>query len=117
MGYRVTVRRGGAVRRTHAETLEDALGSLEAAARDAARGERPAPLELRVRRYGPADQVVARVELAGPTRLAPAVRAGIDVRGDGSMEAYVGRARRTPVTEGADESALQALRRELTSPP
>ena len=115
MPYRVTVRGSGAVRRSSSETLEAALDAVEAAARDAARTERPATVELRVRRYEPAEQVVARVELSGPTRLAPTVRGGVDVRGDGTMEAYVGRARRVPVAETVEESALQALRRELTS--
>jgi hypothetical protein len=117
MPYRVTVRGGGAVRRSRAETLDDALDAVEAAARDAARTERPPTVELRVRRYEPADQVVTRIELSGPTRFSPDVRAGVDVRGNGSMEAYVGRAQRTPVAEGTDESALQALRRQLGSAP
>lgn len=113
MPYRVTVRRGSAVRRTKAASLEAALDALEAAARDAARSERPAPVDLRVRRYEAGDQVVARIELAGPTRFAPAVRAGVDVRGNGAMTAYTGRAARRPVEERDDESALQALRRAL----
>jgi tryptophan synthase beta subunit len=117
MPYRVTVRGGGAVRRFAADTLEAALDAVEAAARDAARTERRATVELRVRRYEPGEQVVARIELSGPTRLSPAVRAGVDVRGNGSMVAYLGRARRTPVVEEREESALQALRRELGSSP
>ena len=114
MAYRVTVRRGPAVERSRVATLEAALDALEAAARDAARSERPAPVELRVRRYDPGDQVVARIEIAGPTRLAPSVRAGIDVRGDSAMTAWMGRMTRQPVEEGDDETALQALRRALT---
>lgn len=113
MPYRVTVRRGSAVRRTKARTLDAALDAVEEAARDVARSERPAPVDLRVRRYDPADQVVARIELAGPTAFVPAVRAGVDVRGNGAMTAYVGRAARRPVEERDDESALQALRRVL----
>jgi len=115
MAYRVTVRRGGAVERSRAETLEAALDRLETAARDAARTERPAPVEMRVRRYEPGEQVVARIEIAGPSRFAPAVRAGIDVRGDSAMTAWLGRTSRRPVEEGDDETALQALRRALTS--
>jgi hypothetical protein len=114
MPYRVTVRRGSAVERSRAETLEAALDALEAAAREVGRERRASSVDLRFRTYAPADQVVGRVELAGPTRLAPAVRGGVDVRGDGAMTAYVGRARRVPVEEGDDESALQALRRALT---
>lgn len=114
MPYRVTIRRGPAVERARSETLEAALDTVEAAARDIGRRRRAQPVDLRFRTYAPGDQVAGRVELAGPTRLAPAVRAGVDVRGDGAMTAYVGRARRTPVEERDHESALQALRRTLT---
>jgi hypothetical protein len=114
--YRVTIRRGPSVERGRAETLEAALDALEDAARDIGRRRHAEPVDLRFRTYAPGEQVVGRVELAGPTRLAPAVRAGVDVRGDGAMTAYVGRARRAPVEERDDESALQALRRALTTP-
>lgn len=113
MPFRVIVRHGPAVRRTRTQTLEEALDALEAAARDVARTSRPAPVELRVRRYEPREQVVARIEVMGPQRLSPSVRAGVDVRGDGSMTAHVGRTRREAVAERDDESALQALRRLL----
>lgn len=114
MPYRVTIRRGPVVERSRAETLEAALDALEAAARDIGRGRRAQPVDLRFRTYAPGGQVAGRVELAGPTRLVPAVRAGVDIRGDGAMTAYVGRARRTPVVERDDENALRALRRTLT---
>lgn len=108
MGYRVTVRRGGAVERSAAPTLPDALDLAETAARDTARAERRAAVDLRVRAYAPEDQVVARVEIHGD-----GVRAGVDVHGDGSMTAHTGRIRRTPIEERTDESALAALRRAL----
>ena len=62
-----------------------------------------------IRRMEPVQQVVARLELSGPDRL----RAGVDVRGDGSSEAFTGKLRRRLVTQRRRESAYDALRREL----
>ena len=62
-----------------------------------------------LRKIEPVQQVVARLELRGPKRL----RAGVDVRGDGSSESYTGRVHRRLIEQRPDESAYDALRREL----
>ena len=62
-----------------------------------------------IRKLEPVEIVVARLELSGPRRL----RAGVDVRGDGSSEAFSGRLRRRVIEQGANESPYDALRREL----
>jgi hypothetical protein len=41
------------------------------------------------------------------------VHAGIDVHGDGSTEAYLGRVRRRPLDRQDGEDELAALRREV----
>lgn len=63
-----------------------------------------------MRRLEPVQIVLARLELSGPGRL----RAGVDVRGDGSSEAFIGRLRRQVLEQQRGESAYDALRRELT---
>ncbi len=109
-GYRITVRSGAKVRRQRTPDLGTALETLERLGRELEGG---APSRAvggtLVRRFEPVQQVVGRVEVAGPRRL----RAGIDVRGDGSAEAFTGRMRRRLVAQRAGESPYDALRREL----
>lgn len=107
--YRLTVRVGPRVERTRHERLDDALAALEARLADlgATRGHTRAL----TREYEPVAQVAARGEVAGPGRL----RGGIDVRGDGSAEAYRGRVRRSVIEQAPGEDAFAALRRALSA--
>jgi hypothetical protein len=109
--WRVTVRIGPKVEHVPAATLEEALDALEFHTRAAATSERRAPVDARIRRYEPADQVAARVELRGPGH----VRAGFDVRGDGTVEAWTGRVRRARVEPQDGDSPYEALRKTLQS--
>lgn len=113
MPWKLTVRAGPRVARERYETSEAALCAAEHHARELAQTAPGDPVDLKLRRFEPAERVVARIELAGPERLIPSVRAGLDVRGDGSIEAYVGRIRRQVVDLGRGESAFRALRRAL----
>ena len=115
MPFRLTVREGPRVSRARFDRLEDALGALgDHVERLGGRPSRDA-IDLRVRRFEPIQQVVARAELSGPQRLLPRVRAGVDVRGDGSAEAWTGRASRQVVVRQEGESPVAALRRALVS--
>jgi hypothetical protein len=106
----VTVRAGGRVERERFESLEDALTELEVRARDLQRDTRAKPIDTKILgRYEPAQQVAARLELAGPR----GVRAGVDVRGDGTAAAYRGWVRRQAIEESGTESPYDALRRAL----
>ena len=93
--------------------MGDALDALEARARELARDAPRHAVDVKFKRFDPIAQVAARLELAGPERLVPSVRAGLDVRGDGSTEAYLGRITREVVQQRNGETAYTALRRAL----
>jgi hypothetical protein len=101
------------VSRLRFAALDEALRALEARASDLSAESRRDPVDVRIRRFEPAQQVTARLELAGPQRLVPATRVGIDVHGDGSAEAYLGRVRRTIIETRKGESAAEAVKRTL----
>jgi hypothetical protein len=115
MPYRVVLRNGAKVTRERVETLGESLDLVERYGRGLAAQPRLQEVDLRFRTFAPADQVAARVELRGPQRWRPAVRAGIDVRGDGSVAAWTGAAQREPVAPEPGENAYEALRRTLQS--
>jgi hypothetical protein len=110
MAYTLTIRQGPRVDRERFTGLHDALAALEARGRELEREADTRAVGGRViRRFEPVHQVVARLELSGPGRL----RAGIDVRGDGSSEGFTGRVRRKLIEPRRGESPYDALRRTL----
>ena len=112
--YRLKVRVGPRVERSRHDDLDAALRELEARAVELQSSARSRPVDLKlVRRFDPVQQVTARLELSGPGRL----RAGLDVRGDGSAEGWTGSLRRRLIEQRRGESAFDALRRELAPPP
>ncbi len=115
MPWRLTVRAEGRVDHTRFETLAQALDALESRAKALSKAAPKEPVGSRYKRYEPVEQVFARLELAGPQRLLPSARGGLDVRGDGSMEAYTGRVRRELIEQRGGEKAYEALRRVLTT--
>lgn len=107
--YRLVVRSGAKVEREKHDSLDEALDSLEARARDLSENADARTIDAKLRKFAPIQQVVGRVELSGPSRL----RAGVDVRGDGSMESYTGRLRRKLIEQRDGESPFDALRRTV----
>ena len=106
--YRVKIRNGPKVEKKRYDDLDSALAAIESRGGELARDSRTDAVggEL-MRRIEPVQQVTARIQLAGPARL----RAGIDVRGDGSAEAWTGWLRRQVVEQQPGESVYDALGR------
>jgi hypothetical protein len=113
VSWTVTVRASARVERLRFRELGAALDELESRAKALSSAAPKRPLKLRVKTYKAVEQVFGRVELAGPQRMFPSVRAGVDVRGDGSVEAYTGRVRREVIEQRKGETPFQALRRAV----
>jgi hypothetical protein len=113
--WTVTQRASARVERARFDALDDALDELQSRAAVLAAEAPKKPVNVRVKTYDPVQQVFGRVELAGPERLVPSVRAGVDVRGDGSVEAYLGRVSRTLIEQRKGETAFAALRRAVST--
>jgi hypothetical protein len=111
--WKLTIRAGPRVEHTRFESLDQALDAVERRARELAESVPREALDVRFKRFEPIEQVVARIELAGPQRRFPSVKAGVDVRGDGSTEAYRGRLTREVIEQQDGEDAFRALRRVL----
>ena len=108
--YLVTIRAGARVHRKRFGDLNGAVTELEREGRELERNAEARPEGgTLIRRIEPVQMVVARLELSGPRRL----RAGVDVRGDGSSEAFTGRVRRRVLEQRDGETAYEALRRQL----
>jgi hypothetical protein len=110
MPYTVTIRQGPKVTRERFTDLAGALNAVEERGRAIERrADATAVGGTLLRRIEPVQQVVGRLELSGPRRL----RAGVDVRGDGSSEAFTGRVRRRLLEQRRGESSYDTLRRVL----
>ena len=105
--YTLTERVGGKVRHDRFDNLPAALAALERRGHEL-QGEAEAQSVggSLVRRFKPEDQVTARLELSG-------VKAGVDIRGDGSAVPFTGRLRRRAIEREQGENAYGALRRIL----
>ena len=112
--YTLTIRTGPKVERERFDALDAALDALEARLAPLQGRSLRDTVDLRYREFAPVAQVAVRGEVAGPGRLLAAVHGGVDLRGDGSAEAYTGRVRRSLVKPRKGESVFAALRRAIT---
>jgi hypothetical protein len=113
VAWTLTIRTGPRVQRERFAVLDDALDAVETRGRRLEASASRDSVDVKFKRFDPIQQVAARIELSGPERLIPSVHAGVDVRGDGSTEAYLGRVKRRVVQQRKGETAYAALRRAL----
>jgi len=113
MPYTVTIRVSSKVTRRRVPSLDDAIDVLELELRALGSSVKRAPAKAFKREIAPVAQVSARGELRGPGRVRAKVQAGVDVRGDGSFEAYRGKVSREVIAPQRRETAFDALRRAL----
>lgn len=111
--WTLILRNGPRVERARFDSLPGALDALEQRMDELAPQARRDSLQVFNREFDAARQVAIRGEVAGPGRLAPSVRGGVDLRGDGTAEAYTGHWRRALVALEPGETAYDALRRVL----
>jgi hypothetical protein len=107
--WTLTVRDGPRVKHSRHATLDDAITALEEALLELEPGASRSETRVFSRRIEPVAQIAARLELSGPG----GERGGVDLRGDGSSEAFTGRLRRALVQQRSHESAGAALERAL----
>ena len=117
MAYTVKIRVGPKITRSRHDTLDAALDALERELTTLGPAARRETRTALTREYTPADQVSARGELTGPSRLSTKVSAGADVRGDGSIAVYRGKIRRELIEVERGERPFDALRRALGARP
>ena len=111
--WTLKVRVGPRVERSRYDGLDAALDALEDRIAELAETTRRDDVQFFRRTIEAARQVAVRAEVAGPGRIVPSVRGGVDLRGDGSTEAFTGHARRELVVPDQGETPVAALRRVL----
>ena len=109
--WKLKVREGPRVQHERYDDAESALAAIEDRGSELQRSARSGAIDLKVRTFEPVQQVTARLELSGPGR----VRAGVDVRGDGSAESWTGLLRRRLIEQRRGESPYHALRRTISA--
>jgi hypothetical protein len=113
--WTLTTRAGSKVEHQRLQTLEQAIAELERRVGELQSDATREEIRFMSRRIEPARQVAARLEIAGRSSRGRSVRGGVDLRGDGSVEAFTGRVRRTVVEQAPGESAGDALARALAT--
>jgi hypothetical protein len=111
--WKLTLRRGPKVTIERFDALDAALDAMERQLDGLDGAAVRGPARVFHREIAPEAQVATRAAIAGPQRMLARVHGGVDLRGDGSAEAWSGRVNKQVVERRDGESAVAALRRAL----
>jgi hypothetical protein len=112
--FTLTVRNGPQVTRERFQTLEQALDAMCERLEQLSPHAKRERIDVYTRRFDASLQVTVRAEISGAGGwLLGGAKGGVDLRGDGSAEAYTGRVRRRLIELQPGESACEGLRRVL----
>ena len=111
MAWKLTVRDGSKVSHQSFEDLDEAVGAMRRRALDI-RAAGPAKPVSALRDFEPADQVRARLQIAGRGLLRKPV-AGVDVRGDGSFMPFRGGVARQELDPTDHDTPFDLVRETL----
>ncbi len=109
--WKLTVRHGSDVSHAGFDDLGEAVAAMRERAL-AIRAEGPARPVSALRKFGPKQQVHARLQLSGKGLVRKPV-AGIDVRGDGTFMPYRGGIQREELDPSAYETPFDLVRETL----
>jgi hypothetical protein len=114
--WTLTVRDGPRVGHKRYESLGETVDAMERELDELVPTAKRRAVQVPGKRFDAARQVAVRAEVAGPGGWGTRPRGGVDMRGDGSLEAYTGRLRRRLVELAPGETAYEGLRRALGEP-
>jgi hypothetical protein len=112
--WTLTIRDGPHVAHKRFQTLAKAIDAMEHELDEMAPSTKRRSIHVPGRSFDAARQVAIRAEVTGPGGfMSTAPRGGVDMRGDGSTEAYTGRLRRKLVELQTGETPYAGLLRAL----
>lgn len=114
MDYRLKYRTGPRVEKQRFDSVEALFVRTQELLDESVSSAPGDEVKAPFRNYDAIEVVHGRIELTlSEGRIGKKVRGGVDVRRDGSAEAFVGRTSRSLIEPRPGETMLEALRREL----
>jgi hypothetical protein len=115
--FSMSVREGPRFSRIRTNSIDELFEELAFHADEVSSRADGNSVDAMFKTFEPVERVYGRIEIAGERKcLVSRDRAGIDIRGDGSLEAFIGRTNREIVEPLPGETVVAALRRAWSNP-